>query len=124
MKQLAFIFLFAFTSTICFAQKHHCIFIGTNIGDYQSSGNYIVVIGNYKPETVFPDSSVHIDKTFPYFETSRGKILLAYIKNNYGKSSTFEFYNNLQLLIKKYYINHLALYIRNRRYDKTFYAFN
>jgi len=124
MKRLLLIFLFAFAATICFAQKHHCIFIGTNIGDYQTSGNYIVVIGNFKPDIAFQDSSINIDQKFPYFKTPRGMILLSYIKNNYGKTSTFQFYNNLQLLIKKYYINHLALYIRNRRYDKTFYAFN
>jgi hypothetical protein len=102
----------------------HCIFIGTNIGEFQSKGNYIVTIGNFKPETVFRDSSINIDKSFPYFQTAKGKILLSFIEKNYKRTSTAAFFNNLQLLIKKYYINHISQYVRNRRYDKTFYAFN
>jgi hypothetical protein len=102
----------------------HCIFIGTNVGEYQTKGNYIVTIGNFRKDIVFRDSSINIDKTFPYFHTPKGKILLSYIEKNYAKTSTMEFFNNLQLLIKKYYINHISLYVRNRRYDKAFYAFN
>jgi len=102
----------------------HCIFIGTNTGEYQTNGKYIVAIGNFKPDMVFQDSSINIDKTFSYFQTAKGKILLSFIEKNYQKTSTLAFFNNLQLLIKKYYINHISQYVRNRRYDKAFYAFN
>jgi len=102
----------------------HCIFIGTNIGEYQTKGNYIVTIGNFRRDIVFQDSSINIDKTFPYFQTPKGKILLTFIEKNYERTSTMAFFNNLQLLLKKYYINHISQYVRNRRYDKAFYAFN
>jgi hypothetical protein len=96
MRRLVLLFTILVVTITADAQKHHCLFIGT----------------------------VNIDRTFPYWHTPRGKILLTYIEKNHDKSSAIEFNNNLQILIKKYYLNHLALYIRNRRFNKIFYTFN
>ena len=124
MQKLLLLFIILLITLSGYAQKRHCIYIGTNTGEFQPKGNYIIVIGDFKQTDTFRDSSINIDKRFCYWHTPRGKILLKYIKNNYDKMSMLEFNNNLQVLIKKYYINHMAEYIRNRRHDKIFYTFN
>ena len=124
MRILLLSFIILLTATVSNAQKRHCIYIGTNTGEFQPRGTYIIVIGNFKPDMVFKDSSVNIDMKFCYWHTPRGKILLSYIRNNYNSMNAIEFNNNLQVLIKKYYLNHMALYIRNRRHNRIFYTFN
>jgi hypothetical protein len=103
---------------------NHCIFIGTNVGEHQSQGNYIIVIGNFKSDMVFRDSSINIDKSFPYFQTPEGKGLLSFIENGHDKTNTKEFFEDLQHVIKTYYLAGIERYVKVRHYDKAFYAFN
>jgi hypothetical protein len=102
----------------------HCIFIGTNIGEHQPGGDYIIAIGNFKSDMVFKDSSINIDEGFPYFKTPGGKGLLLFIQNSYGKASTKEFLEDLQHIIRTYYLDDMESYVRARHYDKAFYVIN